>query len=183
MISVSSYITFRKMYRQSTDEMNRKTLRATVEFYEEKIFQPVMKIYSDFLGASGIGKTGNLFYSERQLDTMEIYEINNSIRSEAAKNEFISEIHLYNSRRQQMISSRFGYKSGEDIEKILKNYYSIDDQWLDQVKFYRLSLSPSAILMMLPGITILFIPSFNGKKVNRHTRNLLFFHHEWRQHL
>lgn len=134
LISVSSYITFRKMYRQSTDEMNRKTLRATVEFYEEKIFQPVMKIYSDFLGASGIGKTGNLFYSERQLDTMEIYEINNSIRSEAAKNEFISEIHLYNSRRQQMISSRFGYKSGEDIEKILKNY-SIDDQWLDQVKF------------------------------------------------
>lgn len=94
LISVSSYITFRKMYRQSTDEMNRKTLRATVEFYEEKIFQPVMKIYSDFLGASGIGKTGNLFYSERQLDTMEIYEINNSIRSEAAKNEFISEIHL-----------------------------------------------------------------------------------------
>ncbi|MDO4327182.1 MAG: AraC family transcriptional regulator [bacterium] len=126
LISVSSYVTFRGMYQQSVDEMNQKTLRATVELYEEKIFQPVMKLYTDFLGKSGTGKAGNLFYSKNRLDTMEIYEIHHNLRSEVIGNSCISEIHLYDRERQQMISSRFGYKSGEDAAKIL-SYYSMEN--------------------------------------------------------
>ena len=121
LIAASFYSVFRKIYIKNMDDVNQRILLYTVDLYEEKIFQPVSDLYVDLRSVSDMGRLGKSFFNESQMDTMEIYRLHKYLQGKLTTNEYISEIHFYSEKKQEMISTRFGYKSGDSVKQLLEN--------------------------------------------------------------
>lgn len=103
------------------NEVNQRTLLYTVDLYDEKIFHPVSALYADLFSNSELGRLRKSFFGEGKLEIMEVYRLHKYLRGKLAINEYISEIHFYSKERHEMISTRFGYKSGNSLDFILEN--------------------------------------------------------------
>lgn len=120
MVASGTYFAFRRTYMNAVEESNRRLLEATVALYDEQIFKPLGKVYAELLISSGVSSVVNRFYNGIAMEPMEVYAVSKYLRTSAISNEMIHSIHLCAPGNKAILSTRYGYKTGEEAEEMIR---------------------------------------------------------------
>lgn len=127
LLTTVSYSRFKTIYIEVINSSNEQILTYVTTMYDQKINIPINLTYTDYMLNQNKAYNVDKFLSEAVPNPYDAYIIYENLSQSLMllEGSMINAIHFYSNVSKSMVSTQYGFKSGEDVERLIGNLVDV----------------------------------------------------------